>query len=118
MGPNQALPVCILLYLKTIVCCLYQPRGRIHFINAEHRNTFSLHKRFQVVLLLAPLSQRQLKVVPTTNNLGRNILFLFFHLVSNGDMKVDRNSARLPARLNHQSASYFPGSLCAQWQPK
>lgn len=36
---------------------------------------------------------------------------LFIHLVYNGDVKADRESARLPARLDQQSALIFPGDF-------
>ena len=36
---------------------------------------------------------------------------LVIHLVYNGDVKVDRDVARLPASLDRQSAYIFPGDF-------
>lgn len=48
--------------------------------------------------------------------------FFFIQLVYNGDMKADRNGARLPAWLNHQPAFIFLGesgpSHRQQWTVK
>ena len=36
---------------------------------------------------------------------------LVIYLVYNGDVKADRDVARLPASLDHQSACIFPGDF-------
>ena len=97
-------------------------------VETDNPNTVPLH--FLVVLLLAPLSQRQLDhfCFPQSSNYQqhRRYVKLFTHLVSNRVMKADRNGARLPAWLHHQSVMIVQGdfirvaekieeSMCGLW---